>query len=72
MAEGKERWEKGTYGPFVEGSPERAVPYESLSGIPVQPLYTPEDLEGWRYEDKLGYPGEFPSTRGTYPSMYRG
>ncbi|HWM76998.1 MAG TPA: methylmalonyl-CoA mutase family protein, partial [Methylomirabilota bacterium] len=32
----------------------------------------PEDLPGWRYEDKLGYPGEFPYTRGPYPSMYRG
>ncbi len=38
----------------------------------MQPLYTPEDLAGWRYEDKLGYPGEFPYTRGPYPSMYRG
>ena len=54
MAEGKERWEKETYRPFVADSPERAVPYESLSGIPIQPLYTPEDLQGWRYEDKLG------------------
>ncbi len=72
MAEGKERWEKETYGPFVDGSPERAASYESLSGIPIQPLYTPEDLQGWRYEDKLGYPGEFPYTRGPYASMYRG
>ena len=41
MAEDRERWEKETYEPFVHGSPERAVPYESLSGIPIQPLYTP-------------------------------
>ena len=72
MAEGKERWEKETYEPVVRRSPERDVPYESLSGIPIEPLYTPEDLSGWRYEDKLGYPGEFPYTRGPYPSMYRG
>src|ERR1700730_15653039 len=72
MAEGKERWEKEAYEPFVNRSPERDVPYESLSGIPIEPLYTPEDLAGWRYEDKLGYPGEFPYTRGPYPSMYRG
>ena len=71
-SDGKERWEEESYGPFVERTPERAVPYETLSGIPVQPLYTPEDLVGWRYEDKLGYPGEFPYTRGPYPSMYRG
>jgi len=44
----------------------------TMSGLPVQPLYTPQDLEGWRYDEKLGYPGEFPYTRGVYPSMYRG
>src|SRR5712692_1801206 len=72
MAEDKERWEKETYEPVVRRAPEREVRYESLAGIPIQPLYTPEDLAGWRYEDKLGYPGEFPYTRGPYPSMYRG
>jgi len=44
----------------------------TMSGVPVQPLYTPGDLEGWSYDEKLGYPGEFPFTRGVYPSMYRG
>ena len=72
MADDKKRWEKETYGPFVRQAPEREVRYESLSGIPIQALYTPEDLVGWRYEEKLGYPGEFPYTRGPYPSMYRG
>ncbi|MGH7317369.1 MAG: methylmalonyl-CoA mutase family protein, partial [Candidatus Rokuibacteriota bacterium] len=71
-ADGKPRWEEESYRPFVRRVPERDVPYETLSGIPVQPLYTPEDLAGWRYEDKLGYPGEYPYTRGPYPSMYRG
>src|SRR5688572_24128215 len=68
----RERWEKDTYGPFVGKSPERKVRYESLSGIPIQPLYTPEDLAGRRYETEVGYAGEFPYTRGVYPSMYRG
>ena len=72
MATGKDRWERETYRPAVAKAPERVERSESLSGIPVQPLYTPEDLAGWRYEDKLGYPGEFPYTRGPYPSMYRG
>jgi methylmalonyl-CoA mutase, N-terminal domain len=72
MPTGKERWERETYRPFVERAPEREVMFESLSGIPIRPLYTPEDLAGWRYEDRLGYPGEFPYTRGPYPSMYRG
>jgi methylmalonyl-CoA mutase N-terminal domain/subunit len=44
----------------------------TMSGMPVQPLYTPEDLTAWSYDEKLGYPGEFPYTRGVYPSMYRG
>src|SRR3982075_1883118 len=42
------------------------------SGIEIQPVYTPEDLEGWDPETRLGRPGHFPYTRGIYPSMYRG
>jgi methylmalonyl-CoA mutase N-terminal domain/subunit len=68
----KARWEAETYGPFVRQSPERPVRFESLSGIPLQPLYTPADLGDWEYEKKLGFSGEFPFTRGVYPSMYRG
>ncbi|MFQ5897821.1 MAG: methylmalonyl-CoA mutase [Candidatus Methylomirabilia bacterium] len=68
----KARWEAETYGPFVGKSPARPVRPESLSGIPLQPLYTPADLGEWGYETKLGFPGEFPYTRGVYPSMYRG
>ena len=44
----------------------------TISGLPVEPLYTPDDLADWSYDQKLGYPGEFPYTRGVYPSMYRG
>jgi methylmalonyl-CoA mutase N-terminal domain/subunit len=69
---GKRRWEEETYEPFRRRAPERPVRFETLSGLPVQPLYTPEDLAGWSYEDKLGYPGEYPFTRGVYPTMYRG
>jgi methylmalonyl-CoA mutase N-terminal domain/subunit len=67
-----ERWEAETYRPFVKGSPEREVRYESLSGIPIKPLYTPADLRASDYEEKLGFPGEYPFTRGVYPTMYRG
>ncbi|HXG03328.1 MAG TPA: methylmalonyl-CoA mutase family protein, partial [Candidatus Binatia bacterium] len=69
---GKRRWEEETYEPFRRRAPERPVRFETLSGLPVQPLYTPEDLAGWSYEEKLGYPGEYPFTRGVYPTMYRG
>ncbi len=68
----RERWERETYEPFKQKGGERPVRYESLSGIPLQPLYTPEDLAGTTYGERLGYPGEYPFTRGVYPTMYRG
>lgn len=45
---------------------------QTSSHIPVQPLYTPSDLESWSYEQQVGYPGEFPFTRGVQATMYRG
>jgi len=72
MATDKDRWKQETYGPYVAKAPERLPRHETLSGIPVEPLYTPDDLAGWRHDERLGYPGEFPFTRGPYPSMYRG
>jgi methylmalonyl-CoA mutase, N-terminal domain len=51
---------------------EREALFETISGQPVEPLYTEEDREDADYERDLGYPGEFPFTRGVYPSMYRG
>ncbi len=42
------------------------------SGIPIKPLYTPEDWGDEQYASKLGYPGQIPMTRGIYPSMHRG
>jgi methylmalonyl-CoA mutase N-terminal domain/subunit len=51
---------------------ERDALFETLSGHPVEPLYTDEDLEGADYAERLGHPGEFPFTRGPYASMYRG
>ena len=45
---------------------------ETSSHIPVRPLYTPADLEGWDYDRQVGYPGEYPYARGVQPTMYRG
>ena len=45
---------------------------ETLSGLAVDPLYTPADLAGADYAETVGYPGSFPFTRGAYASMYRG
>ncbi|MGK5531248.1 acyl-CoA mutase large subunit family protein [Streptomyces sp. URMC 129] len=45
---------------------------ESESGKPIEPVYGPEALKGWDPREKLGQPGEYPYTRGVYPSMYTG
>src|SRR3989475_2820588 len=50
---------------------ERDVKFESLSGIPLEPVYAPDAVSG-RHEDRLGQPGQYPFTRGVYPTMYRG
>jgi len=52
-------------------TPERDVRFETLSGLPIKALYTPDDVRG-SYAEKLGAPGEYPYTRGVYPTMYRG
>jgi methylmalonyl-CoA mutase N-terminal domain/subunit len=51
---------------------ERDTDFETLSGEPLEPLYTPEDVKDLDYERDLGYPGHYPMTRGVYHSMYRG
>jgi methylmalonyl-CoA mutase, N-terminal domain len=51
---------------------EREAPLSTISGHPIEPLYTDEDLAGFDPVERLGYPGEHPFTRGIYPSMYRG
>ncbi|MFL6009278.1 MAG: methylmalonyl-CoA mutase [Rubrobacteraceae bacterium] len=62
----RERWEEA-----YSKNPERDAEFSTMSGIPIKPLYTPDDVEG-SYDEKLGYPGEYPYTRGVYPNMYRG
>ncbi|MEU1147109.1 methylmalonyl-CoA mutase [Streptomyces sp. NPDC005863] len=46
--------------------------HESESGLPIEPVYGPEDLAGWDPAEKLGAPGAYPYTRGVYPTMYTG
>jgi methylmalonyl-CoA mutase, N-terminal domain len=62
----RDRWEEA----YAEKD-ERDVEFSTMSGVPIKPLYTPEDVEG-DFEEKIGYPGEYPYTRGVYPNMYRG
>ena len=66
------RWYEETYRPAVKKSGgERNAPFETSSGKVIAPLYTAEDTPG-SYLDKIGFPGQFPFTRGIYPTMYRG
>jgi methylmalonyl-CoA mutase, N-terminal domain len=51
-------------------TPQRDALFTTLSGEPVEPLYGPESVGS--FEERIGFPGEFPFTRGVYPSMYRG
>ena len=70
----KKQWLEDTLGPAVEKYPERQEEFRTDSGIKIDPLYGPEDLtdHGQDYHRDLGYPGEFPYTRGVQPNTYRG
>ena len=67
----KHAWMRETYNESTNRMPERPVAHRTLSNIAPDPIYTPEDLAGFDYDEKLGYPGEYPFTRGVYGSMYR-
>ncbi len=56
---------------LYDAKPERDALFSTMSGLEVEPLYTPDNVDV-DYERDLGYPGVFPYTRGVYPSMYRG
>ncbi len=62
-----ERWERERFA----ATPERDAPFSTISGEPIHPLYTERDLPA-DPDDAIGLPGEYPYTRGVYPSMYRG
>ncbi|HYA62716.1 MAG TPA: methylmalonyl-CoA mutase family protein [Candidatus Sulfotelmatobacter sp.] len=55
-----------------DAAPERKSQFTTLSGLPVERLYTSDSLNGGQGEETIGFPGEFPFTRGIYPTMYRG
>ena len=69
---GKMAWVERVLKPAVQRFKPRQERFETSSGAPVETLYTPEDLDGWQYEEKLGYPGQYPFTRGVQPTMYQG
>ncbi len=67
-----EEWESKTLNPFLNKNPESKEKFVTTSNKEIKRLYTPLDFNFEKYEEKLGFPGEFPFTRGIQPTMYRG
>jgi methylmalonyl-CoA mutase N-terminal domain/subunit len=72
IKEETERWENTTVKKSLQKFPERKEQFVTSSGIAVKRLHTPADLEELDYVTQLGFPGEYPFTRGVQPTMYRG
>ena len=70
--EARRDWEERTLKPSLARSPERPGPFADSAGAPVERLHTPADTAAVDYVRDLGFPGEFPYTRGVQPTMYRG
>jgi methylmalonyl-CoA mutase N-terminal domain/subunit len=68
----RQRWQSDVLDPALKRSPERDVPFTTISGRPIERLYTAEDLSGLDYGRDLNAPGAFPYTRGIHPTGYRG
>ncbi len=71
LREAYRRWEENVLKPFLQKRPERKPQFTTLSDIPVPRFLVPQQ-EDPAYLEKLGFPGEYPFTRGVYPTMYRG
>jgi methylmalonyl-CoA mutase N-terminal domain/subunit len=67
-----EAWRQTAYRRALAQTPERQPQFTTSGGLEVAPLYTGEDLAGWDPAERLGYPGEYPYTRGIQPTGYRG
>jgi methylmalonyl-CoA mutase N-terminal domain/subunit len=68
----RREWEERTLKPSLARAAERPGPFADSSGAPVERLHTPADTAAMDYVRDLGFPGEFPYTRGVQPTMYRG
>ncbi|MFN7208760.1 MAG: methylmalonyl-CoA mutase [Aggregatilineales bacterium] len=71
IQEALQRWEQTTLAQTLRKAPERAEKFETSSGIPIQRLYLPKHADA-HYLERVGFPGEYPFTRGIQPTMYRG
>jgi methylmalonyl-CoA mutase N-terminal domain/subunit len=68
----RREWDEKTLGKALQAKPERLQAFTTVSDVPIERLYTAEDLEGWDASENLGFPGGPPFTRGVHPTMYRG
>ena len=68
----KQEWRETKLAPVLKGFPERQEKFETTSGVELDTVYSPEDIPNFDYATQLGYPGEYPFTRGVQPNMYRG
>ncbi len=72
LAAARDRWEETTLQQWLARMPERPETFTTVSGEPVNRLYTPLDIPDFDYMRNLGFPGEYPFTRGIHATMYRG
>ena len=72
VAEARRRWEETTLQQTLERQPERPWRFTTLSDMPVERLYGPDHLADVDFERDIGWPGEYPYTRGIHATMYRG
>ena len=68
----KDEWEENTLRPILDRFPERKEIFESDSGLDIDTIYDPTGKNQENFQEKIGYPGEYPFTRGVQPNMYRG
>ncbi|HXR23928.1 MAG TPA: methylmalonyl-CoA mutase family protein [Candidatus Binataceae bacterium] len=72
IAKARKNWEDKKVAPALKRGPERRDRFATNSGIEIKREYDPEDLNGFDFVNDLGFPGEYPFTRGVQPTMYRG
>ena len=72
IKQAKDKWEETTLQKALARAPERTQEFETVSGEEIDRLYTPLDLADMDYARDLGFPGEYPYTRGLHPTMHRG
>ena len=68
----KREWLQGPYQKAISKAPERSRVFETTGRMPLEPVYTADDLAGFEPDTALGFPGDYPFTRGIQPTMYRG